>query len=261
MTFRGRMAAALVLVALTLGASPALAAETASWQLRGQTRMRPGAGLSDARTISGAVDLFHQAACRRAEVLLTDAKPPRSEVEMVLFRQAGPADEMRTGVPDVDCDTRAIRTSAFRLQAWLTYPKDQGKYVRSRRMTVGAAVELAAKLANDIGPRVLETGEEAVFKMRIRTREKPVRGMIAGLARRHGVDINTAVHVAQCESGMNPRAYNPPYAGVYQQSVRYWDRRAANYGHKGASPFDAFANIDVSLRMARAQGWRHWGCA
>ena len=262
MTLGTKKAAGLLVAAMTLMASPAFgAAEAGSWQLRGQVRMRPGQGLSDQRTISGAVDLFHQAACRRAEVLLTDAKPPRSEVEMVLRRQQGPLDETHTGVPAVDCDTRAMRTSGHRLQAWLTYPKAPGKYVQSRRMTVGAAVELAAKLANEIGPRVLETGEEAWFKIRIRTREKRVAGMIRGLARRYGVDMATAVNVARCESGLNPRAYNPPYAGIYQHSTRYWDRRAASYGHRGASPFEAYANIDVSLKMARAQGWRHWGCA
>jgi hypothetical protein len=154
-----------------------------------------------------------------------------------------------------------MRTSGHRLQAWLTYPKAPGKYTRSRRMTVGAAVELAAKLANDIGARVLETGEEASLKIRIRTREKPVAGMIRGLARRYGLDMNTAVNVARCESGLNPRAYNPPYAGVYQQDQGLWGRRAASYGHRGASPFEAYANVDVSLKMARAQGWRHWGCA
>jgi soluble lytic murein transglycosylase-like protein len=108
---------------------------------------------------------------------------------------------------------------------------------------------------------VLGTGEEARIVIRMATREKPVRGMIQGLSRRYGVDASTAIHVAQCESGMNPRAYSPPYAGIFQHDVGYWPRRAANYGHKGDSPFDAYANIDVSLRMAAASGWRHWGCA
>jgi hypothetical protein len=264
MTLAIKTAAGMLAAAMTLMAAPALGAAEApneSWQLRGQTRMRSGQGLSDPRTISGAVDLLQQAACRRSEVLLADAKPPRAEVEMVLFRQQGPLDETRTGVPEVDCDTRAMRTSGHRLQAWLTYPKAPGKYVRSKRMTVGAAVELAAKLANDIGARVLQSDEEAWFKIRIRTREKPVAGMIRGLARRYGLDISTAVNVARCESGLNPRAYAPPYAGVYQQHTGHWGSRARNYGHAGASPFDAYANVDVSLRMARAQGWRHWGCA
>ena len=256
-----KLAAALVGAALALAPALALAETAPAWQLRGQVRMRPGTGLSDPRSISGAADLLHQAACRRAKVLLTDAKPPRSAVEMVLVRQEGEPDETSTGVPDVDCDTKLMRTSAHRLNAWVSYPRDTGKYVESRRMTVGGAVELAANLANRIGPRVMETGEEATIKIRMRTREKPVRGMIQGLARRYGVDAGTAIHVAQCESGMNPRAYSPPYVGLYQHTQSLWGRRAAHYGHKGASPFDAYAAVDVTLRMVRDQGWRAWGCA
>ncbi|MGH2685917.1 MAG: hypothetical protein ACRDJP_10680 [Actinomycetota bacterium] len=256
-----KLAAALVAAALALAPALALAETAPTWQLRGQVRMRPGSGLSDPRSISGAADLLHQAACRRAQVLLADAKPPRSEVEMVLWRQEGTSDETSTNVPDVDCDTKLMRTSAHRLNAWVSYPRDTGKYVQSRRMTVGGAVELAAKLANRIGPWVMETGEKATIKIRMRTREKPVRGMIRSLSRRYGVDAGTAIRVAQCESGLNPRAYSPPYAGIFQHDVSYWSRRAAHYGHKGASPFDAYANVDVSLRMADAQGWQHWGCA
>jgi hypothetical protein len=265
MTLTTKTAAALVSVALTLGLVPALAlaesAPSSGWQLRGQARMRPNSRLSDPRTISGAVELLEQAACRRAEVLLQDSKPPRSQVDLVLWRHQGQADETQTGVPRTDCDRKLMRTSAFRLKAWVTYPKHPGRYVRSRRVTVGKAVRVAAKLANRIAPRVLETGEQAWIKIRMRTRDKRVAGMIRGLSRRYRVDAGTALRVARCESGMNPRAYNPPYAGIYQQSTRYWSRRAANYGHRGKSPFDAYVNIDVSLRMARAQGWRHWGCA
>lgn len=260
-----RMTAALIAAALTGALIPAsVLANTSApnqWQLRGQTRMRPKSKLSDPRTISGAMSLLEQAACRRAQVLLEDSKPPRSRVEMRLWRQQGQADETRTPVPNVSCDRQLMRTSGFRLKAWVTWPKAPGRYVRSRRMTVGNAVEAAAKLANRIAPRVLETGEEAWIKIRMKTKAKPVRGMIRSLSRRYGVDPGTALRVARCESGYNPRAYNPPYAGVFQQSTRYWSRRAANYGHKGASPFEAYANIDVSLKMARAQGWRHWGCA
>ncbi|MDQ4005582.1 MAG: lytic transglycosylase domain-containing protein [Actinomycetota bacterium] len=255
---------AVVIITAAAALAPALAtAETApsSWQLRGQVRMRPASGLSDPRSVSGATDLLHQAACRRAQVLLADSTPPRSQVELVLRRQEGTTDETSTPVPDVDCDIRLMRTSAFRLNAWVSYPQETGKYVQSRRMTLGGAVELAANLVNRIGPRVLETGEEATIGIRTRTREKPVRGMIQGLSRRYGVDSSTAIRVAQCESGLNPRAYSPPYAGIFQQDTSYWPRRAATYGHKGDSVFDAYANVEVSLRMAAAQGWRHWGCA
>jgi soluble lytic murein transglycosylase-like protein len=97
--------------------------------------------------------------------------------------------------------------------------------------------------------------------LRLGTAEKPVRGMIRSLARRYGVSVSTSLRVAGCESHFNPRAYDYPYAGVYQQDVRYWGRRAAHFGHRGDSPLDAHANVDVSLKMARSMGWGHWGCA
>jgi hypothetical protein len=85
--------------------------------------------------------------------------------------------------------------------------------------------------------------------------------MIRSLAGRHGVSVTTSLRVAACESRFNPRAYNYPYAGIYQQNVRLWDRRAKHFGHPGTSPFDAYPNVDVSLKMARSMGWGHWGCA
>ncbi|HWO70052.1 MAG TPA: hypothetical protein VNP94_04780 [Actinomycetota bacterium] len=71
-----------------------------------------------------------------------------------------------------------------------------------------------------------------------------------------------ALAVAACESGFRPDAYNPAgYAGVFQQAVRYWPTRATHYGFPGRSPFNARANVIVSIRMAAAVGWGPWGCA
>jgi hypothetical protein len=123
------------------------------------------------------------------------------------------------------------------------------------------ALSRAAEVANKAAERVMDTGDQAWISVHLGAREKPVRGMIRGLARRHGVSVSTAIRVAGCESRFSRRAYNHPYAGVYQQDVRYWPRRAARFGHRGASPFDAYSNVDVSLKMARATGWGHWGCA
>jgi hypothetical protein len=85
--------------------------------------------------------------------------------------------------------------------------------------------------------------------------------MIGGLARRYGHAVTNAVSVARCESGLQPWARSAYYGGVYQQAFSYWPGRARRFGHSGESIFDAYANIDVSLKMARAYGWGHWGCA
>ncbi len=71
-----------------------------------------------------------------------------------------------------------------------------------------------------------------------------------------------AVDVASCESGLNPKAYNTGgYAGVFQQSTRYWPERATSYGFPKRSVFNGRANVIVSIRMAHEDGWGAWGCA
>jgi hypothetical protein len=72
-----------------------------------------------------------------------------------------------------------------------------------------------------------------------------------------------AIEVARCESGLRPPAYNPNgYAGLFQQSTRYWPGRADTFGMPDRSVFNARANIIVSVRMARSTGsWSAWaGC-
>ena len=73
-----------------------------------------------------------------------------------------------------------------------------------------------------------------------------------------------AVAVADCESNLNPRAYSSSgYAGLFQQSTRYWPVRADQWGQDDRSVYNARANIIVSVRMAHAAGsWSPWaGCA
>jgi hypothetical protein len=72
-----------------------------------------------------------------------------------------------------------------------------------------------------------------------------------------------AVAVARCESNLRPGAYNSGgYAGVFQQSTRYWPERADRWGQPDRSVYNGRANIIVSIRMAAAAGsWSAWaGC-
>jgi len=70
-----------------------------------------------------------------------------------------------------------------------------------------------------------------------------------------------AVRVARCESHFRPRAYNPSgYAGVFQQSTRYWRGRARTYGFPRWSVYNGRANVIVSIRMAHRYGWGGWSC-
>ena len=261
LTKRRRIAAATIVAALALGSAGNAAAEDTeeSWQIRG--KIHAAGGTSDARALPGTVELLHQAACHQAANLLADGEPGRVKVEMTVWRQTGPADATDSRIPEVNCDDRLERESAFRTAARVIYPRPDGGSAKSSLLSLGSAVELAARSANRLAPAILETGREASITIVAAHDQKSIRQMIRSLAIRYRLDPGTAVAVAQCESGLNPRAYSPPYAGVFQHSTRFWGRRAATYGHAGESVFDPYANIDVALRMVRAGGWGPWGCA
>jgi hypothetical protein len=226
-----------------------------SWRIRAQVRARSGAPPFAPQPLPDAVDTAHRVSCRAARGMLADGRPARTRVRITLWRQPGPPGPTHSGSPDMSCHVRPEGVSAFRLRGlaagaapWVNPP---------------SALHRAAESADRMAERVLTTGHEASIDLAVRANEKPVRGMIRSLARRHGVGAGTALRVAACESGFNRRAYNPagPYVGVFQQDAGAWPGRARRYGHPGASPFSAYANVDVSLKMARSEGWGHWGCA
>lgn len=84
-----------------------------------------------------------------------------------------------------------------------------------------------------------------------------------------------AVRVARCESGLWPWARSPGgHLGLFQHVPSYWPGRVALYVRPEwhwklrdrdpttwPSPFNAWVNTVVSLRMARAGGWGPWSCA
>jgi hypothetical protein len=248
---------AAILAAVALGpVAVAGAAEDptqTSWQVRARVRMAASTSLSGPRALPGAIGLVHHTACRGARNLLRDGRPRQTRIQLTLWRQTGPTDATHTGSPSMGCHLRAQGLSAFRLSG----------QVAGVTGWIDPAQALArmAEVANHAADRVLATGDRARLSLRLGSTEKPVRDMIRGLAQRHGVSVSTSLRVAGCESRFSRGAYHYPYAGVYQQDVRYWPRRAARFGHRGASPFDAYPNVDVSLKMARAMGWGQWGCA
>ncbi len=256
--------AAAVATGLPAGASaapPEPQAPQTAWQLQAQVRPQPGVRLSKPRALSDAVSLMRRAACRRARDLLWDGEPGRSKVRLTMWRHSGTPDGTQAPVTEVGCHERFAAESAFRLRARLGWPEAPGDMTATGPMTLGPAVAKAGEVANALADRVLQTGEQPWITVRMWRVNKTPRRMVQALARRYRVGVTTAVHVAGCESGFNPKAYSYPYAGIFQQDVRYWPGRARHYGHAGESAFDPFANIDVSLKMARAAGWGHWGCA
>jgi hypothetical protein len=259
LTKRKKTAAGVLVAALAFGGAGSAAADESDdrgFHVRGSVR---AGGTKGNRALPGAVDLFHKAACRQAADLLSDGDAGRVKMELAVVRQAGDG-ATRARVPNVSCDEKLERQSAFRTTARVLYTRPRGGTAKSGRLSIGNAVELAARSANRVAPRVLETGSRASITVVAAHTQKAVRQMIRSLALRYRLDVAKAIRVAECESGLNPKAYSPPYAGVYQHDENRWSKRASTYDHAGESVFDAYANVDVSLQMARDSGWGAWGC-
>ena len=105
------------------------------------------------------------------------------------------------------------------------------------------------------------------------TRE--VVAVISNAARRLGVDPAKALAVADCESGLYPKAVSASgtYRGLFQHSINYWAGRVAWYrstwgaAHpklqiKAAAPvLHPRPNALVSMLMVRIGGYGPWSCA
>lgn len=77
-----------------------------------------------------------------------------------------------------------------------------------------------------------------------------------------GYQAEAAVRVASCESGFNPRAYNPSSgaSGLFQHLSSLFPARAAGAGAPGASAFDPYVNTVAAANMVAASGWSAWVC-
>jgi hypothetical protein len=231
-----------------------------SYRLRAKVGLSPGGGITWALTLPEAMRTARDKACGRTGSILWDHQPRRSSITVALFRQSGTQDATRSEVPDATCQNPAQVKSAFRLRSRVGYPIGDGRVVRGP-MALTYAVRILTERANELADDVLQRGITPTLTLRLGSKGKSVRGMIGGLSRRYGHSVTKAVSVARCESGLRPRARSAYYGGVYQQAFSYWPGRARRFGHPGKSIFDPYANIDVSLKMARAYGWGHWGCA
>ena len=142
-----------------------------------------------------------------------------------------------------------------------------------RRPTTRRAIVAALASASLLAPAVLSaTAAEArtvpqhVCDFDWQRGDWHIRQLIRCAARRWPVPGGgvKAIAVADCESHLNPSAYNSGgYAGLFQQSTRYWASRADSFGQRDRSVYNGRANIIVSIRMAHAaRSWGDWaGCA
>ncbi len=75
-----------------------------------------------------------------------------------------------------------------------------------------------------------------------------IKAIITNAANRYGEDPDTAIRMAQLESGLDPNAKNPKStaSGLFQFLSGTW----GDYGN-GRSPFDAEASADAGVRLMR----------
>lgn len=84
-------------------------------------------------------------------------------------------------------------------------------------------------------------------------------------ARKYGIDENYFVHIAMCESTMNPSAVNKGYydngypSGLFQHLSGYFPARAIKYGYS-TDVFDAYANANVTAAMFADGHQGLWEC-
>lgn len=73
-------------------------------------------------------------------------------------------------------------------------------------------------------------------------------------------DVEDAIRIAECESNLDPDAWNPAgYGGLFQHAASAWDARAAAVGFAGASIFDAEANTAAAAALKGDGPWSpHW---
>jgi hypothetical protein len=87
----------------------------------------------------------------------------------------------------------------------------------------------------------------------------PIQDMIRQVFAPYGEDaVQWGLRVARCESGYNPRAYNPagPYYGLFQFALATF--RGTPYGNQ--DPFDPFYNASAAAWKYSVSGGGAWGC-
>lgn len=88
-----------------------------------------------------------------------------------------------------------------------------------------------------------------------------VQELIVIKAKEYGLNPQTALAIAKCESNFNPLAQNSTSSagGVFQFINSTWasvnKMRGVQY-----NKLNAEQNIDNAMWLAKKEGWKHWEC-
>jgi hypothetical protein len=237
--------------------------KTPPYRLRARVKPGPSSTFGSPKTFPVAMSGVRKGSCQQTHDVIWDGKPKVSRVKVRMVREQGNPENTSVTAPSGACAAKKQKKSGYKLRVKVSYPTPSGNRASTGKVKLPKAFNVLANKMNAMRDKVLQSGNTATFKLKLLRVKKPVPGMIGGLARRYGLSVTKSLSVAKCESGFDPKAYNPagPWAGVYQQDTDHWPQRSKKFGHPGESVFKAYANVDVSLKMARSMGWHHWACA
>jgi hypothetical protein len=90
----------------------------------------------------------------------------------------------------------------------------------------------------------------------------PAGSLDAIIQRHFGSASSAAIRIAQCESGMNPRAVSPTDDhGLFQINIVHRSQFEAVTGAPWSSVYDAELNTIYARYLYGQQGWGPWTCA
>jgi hypothetical protein len=156
---------------------------------------------------------------------------------------------------------------------------EPAEYVGWRQVSVAGSagqskVTYRVRFVNGVeADRTIVGTEELVAPIaqvvRVGTRPKPappapseIAGIIRAAADKYGVNADTLLRVAYCESRYDPLAYNGILgaSGLFQIIPGTWRANSAAAGYGGASVFDPVANANVAAWMFSRGQAGQWAC-
>ena len=92
--------------------------------------------------------------------------------------------------------------------------------------------------------------------------EVDVQTVIRAAAQRYGVDAESMLQIAWCESRWDPSAEGPDgAAGLFQIIPETWMSITQRIGLDDASPFDPQANAEAAAWLMSTEGPQPWNCS
>lgn len=210
-------------------------------------------------------ELAGQAQRASSSVVAAESRPAPDSTEgieapLVAFRSSRAATTSSlvttTTTPDTTTTSSVVTTTAPEPTTTIpeTTPTTAPETTTTTTTTVATTTTTAPETTTTTTPETTTTTEALAGGVLTESQAREIFGLYFAAS-----DVDKALSVAICESGLNTAAYNPAgYAGLFQHAIAYWDSRSASAGWEGASIYDAHANSGVAAWLVYSSGWQHW---